>query len=81
MIRKGDWKMILYLQMAEKRQKSVSSALYNLKSDPLEMNNLIGSNPEKSKYEKTFNELKSTLKGWMIKTKTPYLSELDNTIL
>jgi len=81
MIRKGDWKMIVYLQMSDKKQKSVSSALYNLKSDPLEMNNLVGSNPEKSKYDKVVNELKSTLKDWMIKTKTPYINELERTIL
>jgi len=81
MIRKGDWKMIVYLQMSDKKPKSVSNALYNLKSDPLEMNNLIGSNPEKSKYEKVVSDLKSTLKDWMIKTKTPYVAELGNTIL
>jgi arylsulfatase A-like enzyme len=81
MIRKGDWKMIVYLQMADNKQKTVSSALYNLKTDPLETNNLIGSNPEKSKYEKVVSDLKSTLKDWMIKTKTPYLSELGNTSL
>ena len=81
MIRQGDWKMIVYLQMSDNKQKAVSNALYNLKTDPLEMNNLIGSNPEKSKYEKVVSELKSTLKGWMIKTKTPYLSELENTVL
>jgi arylsulfatase A-like enzyme len=81
MVRKGDWKLIVYLQMAEKKQKSVSNALYNLKSDPLEMNNLIGSNPEKAKYEKVASDLKSTLKDWMVKTKTPYINELGNTVL
>lgn len=81
MIRKGDWKMIVYLQMSDKKQKSVSSALYNLKSDPLEMNNLIGSNPEKSKYEKVASDLKSTLKDWMLMTKTPYVKEMENSAL
>lgn len=80
MIRKGDWKMIVYLQMSDKTQKTVS-ALYNLKTDPQEMNNLIGSNPEKSKYETVAGDLKSTLKAWMIQTKTPYINELENTIL
>ncbi|HUX55540.1 MAG TPA: sulfatase-like hydrolase/transferase [Bacteroidales bacterium] len=81
MIRKGDWKLIVYLQMNDKRQRSVTSALYNLKTDPLEMNNLIGSNPEKSKYEKEVSNLKSILKDWMVKTKTPYIKELENTVL
>jgi arylsulfatase A-like enzyme len=80
MIRKGDWKMIVYLQMTDKKPKSVS-ALYNLHSDPLEMINLIGSHPEKEKYEKVIRELKSTLKNWMVKTGTPYVSELENTLL
>jgi len=81
MVRKGDWKMIVYLQMADNNQKTATSALYNLKSDPNEMNNLIGTNPEKPTYEKVGNDLKLTLKDWMIKTKTPYVSELENTNL
>ncbi|HUX55534.1 MAG TPA: sulfatase/phosphatase domain-containing protein [Bacteroidales bacterium] len=80
MIRKGDWKMIVYLKMPDKKQNSIS-ALYNLKSDPLEMNNLIGNNPEKGKYGKIVNELKQTLSNWMIKTKTPYTNELEKTSL
>lgn len=76
MIRKGDWKMIVYLQMNEKKNKNVN-ALYNLKTDPLELTNLIGANPDKSKYEKTSEELRQTLKTWMIKTKTPYINQLD----
>jgi len=80
MIRKGDWKMIVFLKMADKKQTSVC-ALYNLKTDPLEMNNLIGMNPEKAKYQKVVSDLRSTLKDWMIKTKTPYITELENTTL
>ncbi|NDP20489.1 MAG: sulfatase-like hydrolase/transferase [Paludibacter sp.] len=80
MIRKGDWKMIVYLQMDDKKQRN-TNALYNLKNDPFEMNNLIGSNPDKSKYETNVSDLKQTLKDWMIKTKTPYVKELENTKL
>jgi arylsulfatase A-like enzyme len=80
MIRKGDWKMIVYLQMPDNKQNPVC-ALYNLKTDPLEMDNLIGNNPEKGKYKAITGELKHTLRDWMTKTKTPYISELDNTPL
>ena len=80
MVRKGDWKMIVYLQMPDKTM-AATQALYNLKSDPLEMNNLIGTNPEKRKYGKVAEELKQTLKDWMIKTKTAYTKELDDTKL
>ena len=78
MIRKGDWKLIVYLQMLDKKQPSVS-ALYNLKTDPLEMNNLIGKNSEKAKYINIASGLKQTLKNWMVKTNTPYIREIDNT--
>jgi arylsulfatase A-like enzyme len=80
MIRKGDWKMIVYLQMSDKKQNTVN-ALYNLKTDPMEMNNLIGNNPEKEKYSSITQKLKLALKDWMIKTKTPYIGELDNSVL
>ena len=66
--------------MTDKIQKTVC-ALYNLKTDPLEMNNLIGANPEKAKYGEVVRDLKFTLNEWMIKTKTPYTNELKNTIL
>ncbi len=79
MVRKGDWKMIVYLQMTDKIQKTVS-ALYNLKTDPLEMNNLIGANPEKAKYKEVVGDLKFTLKEWMVKTKTPYINELELSV-
>ena len=80
MVRKGDWKLIVYVKMPESKQNNIN-ALYNLKSDPLEMNNLIGKNPEKEKYEKIADELKQTLKTWMEKTKTPYIPMLENTAL
>ena len=78
MIRKGDWKMIVYLKRADGKQNNVN-ALYNLASDPLEMINLIGKNQDKWKYDKKAGELKQTLRSWMEKTKTPYLKELENT--
>lgn len=50
-------------------------------ADPLEINNLIGANPEKARYEKSAETLKQTLKEWMTKTKTPYIKELEDTKL
>jgi hypothetical protein len=66
--------------MGDKKQKN-TNALFNLKTDPLELNNLIGNNPEKEKYMNVTTQLKQTLKNWMIKTKTPYIAELDKTAL
>lgn len=76
MIRQGDWKLIVYLPISKNSAKK-TNALYNLTLDPLEMNNLIGTNPEKPKYVEEARNLKKTLRDWMIKTKTPYLKELD----
>jgi arylsulfatase A-like enzyme len=76
MIRKGDWKMIVYLQMNEKKNKIVN-ALYNLKTVPLELTNLIGANPDKANFQKKSEELRQCLKVWMKKTNTPYLKQLE----
>jgi arylsulfatase A-like enzyme len=78
MIRKGDWKLIVYLKMPHNNRNNVC-ALYNLKTDPLEMNNLIGTNPDKRKYEEITADLKQTLKSWMVKTNTPWVTELEHT--
>lgn len=80
MIRKGDWKLIVYLPMNDKKQKSVN-ALYNLKTDPLETKNLIGTNPDRGKSIKQAESLRQTLKTWMIKTNTPYISQLEKASL
>lgn len=45
------------------------------------MNNLIGNNPDKARYGKVAGELKQTLKDWMIRTKNPYIKELEGTKL
>ncbi len=59
MIRIKNWKLILY--MPRKRSKGKTNALYFLKADPHEMNNLIGRNPEKKKYSKIFEAIKKRL--------------------
>lgn len=80
MIRQGDWKMIVYLQMNDKKPK-FPNALYNLKTDPMEMKNLIGSNPDKGKSIKQAEVLLNTLKKWMVRTNAPYITQLLNTKL
>lgn len=76
MIRKGDWKLIIYLPTTKSQSHQVN-ALYNLKTDPLEMNNLIGINPSKADYLKYAQDLKSILRQWMVNKKVPYVKELD----
>ena len=45
------------------------------------MNNLIGPNPEKAKYEKSAGALKQTLKDGILRTKTQYIKELKDVKL
>lgn len=63
MIVKGDWKMFI----PSTSTSTVINALYNLKDDPYEMNNLMGSNPNKGLYTQKINELHTDLLTWMKK--------------
>jgi arylsulfatase A-like enzyme len=66
MIVKGDWKMLI----PSTATSPVIDALYNLKNDPYEMNNLMGSNPNKANYTQKINELHTDLLTWMQKNKS-----------
>jgi arylsulfatase A-like enzyme len=68
MIVKDGWKMLI----PETASSNVIDVLYNLKSDPFEMNNLIGNNPEQKKYASKVVELKLDLLAWLIKNDSKY---------
>ena len=61
MIVKGDWKMFIPYSDTSK----VLDALYDLKNDPNEMNNLLGNNPEKMRYKEKVEELHNDLLLWL----------------
>jgi arylsulfatase A-like enzyme len=61
MILKDGWKMFIPYSATS----TVIDALYNLKDDPYEMTNLLGSNPEKKKYTPIVNELHTDLVNWL----------------
>ncbi len=61
MIVKGDWKMFIPYSATSK----VLDALYDLKSDPNEMNNLLGNNPDKMRYKAKTEELRNDLLKWL----------------
>jgi arylsulfatase A-like enzyme len=61
MILKEGWKMFIPYSATS----TVIDALYNLNDDPYEMNNLLGSNPDKKKYSQKVNELHSDLANWL----------------
>jgi arylsulfatase A-like enzyme len=61
MILKDNWKMFIPYSAGS----NVINALYNLNDDPLEMNNLIGNNPDRKKYEAKAGELRDELLNWL----------------
>ncbi len=63
MILKDGWKMMIPYSTTSK----VINALYDLNSDPFEMNNLIGKNPNRRRYAKKTEELRASLLEWLKK--------------
>ena len=63
MIVKDGWKMMIPYSTTSK----VINALYDLNSDPHEMNNLIGKNPNRHRYAQKTEELRACLLEWLKK--------------
>jgi len=74
MILKDGWKMFIPYSEDSK----VINVLYNLKDDPHEMNNLLGSNPDKGKYREKAEELRSDLLNWLKKNSSQYYEGVKN---
>ncbi|OFX58409.1 MAG: hypothetical protein A2066_21230 [Bacteroidetes bacterium GWB2_41_8] len=68
MILKEGWKMFIPYSV----ESNVINALYNLKEDPHEMNNLIGNNPYRKNYEAKANELRNDLLNWLKENKSSH---------
>jgi len=61
MILKDGWKLII----PKSKTSKVINALYDLNTDPYEMTNLIGKNPDRAKYEAKAQELRKYLLKWL----------------
>jgi arylsulfatase A-like enzyme len=68
MIIKDGWKMFIPYSAESK----VINALYNLNEDPYEINNLLGSNPEKEKYLDKAKSLRQHLLSWLKATNSKH---------
>lgn len=77
MIVKGDWKLFIPYSPSS----NVIDALYNLKNDPYEMNNLMGNNPNKVKYNDKANELKEDLLFWLKEKKSIHYQGVNERVL
>ncbi len=74
MILKDNWKMFVPYTA----ESTVINVLYNLNDDPYEMNNLLGKNPERTKYETKANELRDDLLSWLKQHKSIHYEGVKN---
>ena len=68
MVLHAGWK----LMVPYSKESKVINAMYDLNSDPHEMNNLLGSNPESSTYKAKAEELRGYLLEWLQKTNSKH---------
>lgn len=77
MIRTENWKLMTTHRTGGKNVE----ALFDLKNDPYELNNLLGSNPERFKYKETAEELRSKLVGYLKDVNSPLVEGVEKRIL
>ena len=77
MIVKDGWKMFI----PKTATSNVVDVLYNLEKDPHEMNNLIGSNPDRFQYKEKVEELRGDLLDWLSKNKSKNYEGVKNRII
>jgi arylsulfatase A-like enzyme len=61
MVIKDGWKLIIPYTI----KSTVINAMYDLNSDPYEINNLLGSNPDRALYQEEAEELRACLLEWL----------------
>ena len=72
MVRTNDWKFLF----CRTEEQNRLDALYDLKNDPHEMNNLIGDNPDRAKSLPQAEEMKERLIEWLKKTESPFIESV-----
>jgi len=77
MIRTENWK----LMTTHRNGGQNIEALFDLKNDPFEMNNLLGTNAERFKYKEITEELRSKLVGYLKDANYPLVKGVEERIL
>ena len=77
MIRTDKWKLMTTHRTGGRNIE----VLYDLKNDPHEINNLLGSNPERFKYKAKAEELRSKLTVYLKDVNSPLAKGVENRIL
>jgi len=77
MIRTDSWKL-----MTTHRSGGTNvEALFNLKDDPYELNNLLGSNPHRFRYKETAEELRLKLVSYLEDVNSPLAAGVEKRVL
>jgi arylsulfatase A-like enzyme len=74
MVLHDGWKLMIPYS----ESSTVINALYDLNSDPHEMNNLLGSNPDSERYREKAEELKGYLLEWLQRTNSKHYQGVKN---
>jgi arylsulfatase A-like enzyme len=77
MIRTEEWKLMTTHRSGGKNVE----ALFDLKNDPFEMNNLLGTNPERIKYRDIAESLRVKLVGYLHDVNYPLVKGVEQRIL
>jgi arylsulfatase A-like enzyme len=72
MIVKDGWKLIIPYS----ETSTVLNVMYDLNSDPCEMNNLIGKNPNRQRYAEKTEELRACLLEWLKKNGSSHYEDV-----
>ena len=72
MVFDGRWKLMFGRTAAS----PAIDALYDLKGDPQELNNLLGSNPGREQYRAEAERMKGLLVAWLERAKSPNLAQV-----
>ncbi len=77
MIRTEQWKLMTTHRTGGKNVE----VLYDLKNDPFEMNNLIGTNPKRLEYKKISEELRIKLVNYLKDVNSPIVKGVEERVL
>ena len=64
------------LMLGSKRGSQALDALCDLQTDPNELNNLIGNNPDRAKHRAEAERMKSLLIAWLERTKSNQVEDV-----
>ena len=77
MIVKDGWKLLIPYSVESK----VINAMYDLNTDPFEMNNLIGKNPKRAQYSEKAEELRESLLEWLNNNNSKHYDGVKERVL